>query len=399
MKKLWKGIALTAAVALSTISAVGCEQGNDWFPPSVNARELTSEVTCEAFTGGEISEGFKQAYYDFSSEFIKEAAKEGRNALVSPLSAAGCLGMIANGSAGKTLGGFEQFFGDDLTGLNEAFSAAMQRANDSPALKIADSIWTNAYKPLPKEEFLKAVKKYYASEIYYAVFDDKTKDDINNWTANKTNGMIKEILDDIDPTAITYLVNALYFESEWEIPFASTASMPFYGSNGRTTVNMMFSDENTYFEAGNAKCVVKRYKEEGYSFVGILPEEGKSINEFLSDFSLSDFLTAYSSAKPKAVKLGLPEFTYDYDIQMKDLLCEAGLSDAFDPSKADFSEMFDLSKTAGNVYLDFVLQKTKIEVTAKGTKAAAATIGGMKSDAISPYEENKVYFDRPFVYM
>ena len=50
------------------------------------------------------------------------------------------------------------------------------------------------------------------------------------------------------------------------------------------------------------------------------------------------------------------------------------------------------------MYLDFVLQKTKIDVNRNGTKAAAITIGGGKCESAAPVEKIKIVLDRPFMF-
>ena len=47
----------------------------------------------------------------------------------------------------------------------------------------------------------------------------KTTKDINRWIDRRTDGMIKDIMDQIPPYAIMYLVNAVAFEGEWKDPY------------------------------------------------------------------------------------------------------------------------------------------------------------------------------------
>ena len=98
----------------------------------------------------------------------------------------------------------------------------------------------------------------------------------------------------------------------------------------------------------------------------------------------------------------IPKFKYNYSESLKDILSDLGMKTAFDENKADFSKINDLSvEDALPLYIDDVLHKTKIEVTEKGTKAAAATAVVMGAGAAAPIEKKKVYIylDRPFVYM
>ena len=98
----------------------------------------------------------------------------------------------------------------------------------------------------------------------------------------------------------------------------------------------------------------------------------------------------------------IPKFKYNYGESLKEILPELGMETAFNPDLADFTKINDLSVPDSRpLYIDDVIHKTKIEVTEKGTKAAAATAVVMGADAAAPIEKKKVYIylDRPFVYM
>lgn len=60
---------------------------------------------------------------------------------------------------------------------------------------------------------------------------------------------------------------------------------------------------------------------------------------------------------------------------------------------ADFSALGDAS--FGNIYLQKLIQKTKIEISEGETKAAAATGGSLGYDSAG----NAILLNRPFAYM
>ena len=74
-----------------------------------------------------------------------------------------------------------------------------------------------------------------------------------------------------------------------------------------------------------------------------------------------------------------------------------GMQSAFSPELADFSRMSDMPLVISTV----LHNKTHIELTETGTRAAAATIIEMEAgESLSEPEPYKtVYLDRPFVYM
>jgi serpin B len=92
--------------------------------------------------------------------------------------------------------------------------------------------------------------------------------------------------------------------------------------------------------------------------------------------------------------VSLPKFTLEYGIRLNDVLKALGMAEAFDPCRADLSNMFPGGP--GSFWIDDVRHKTFIDVNEEGTEAAAATsvgIGGVTS-AGPP----RILVDRPFLF-
>ena len=96
----------------------------------------------------------------------------------------------------------------------------------------------------------------------------------NKWVEEKTDGMIKNILDEIPTDAVMYLINALAFEAEWENKYDSTQiwkDATFTTSTGEEQkVDMMRSEEWLYLSDEEATGFIKRYKGGNYAFVALL---------------------------------------------------------------------------------------------------------------------------------
>ena len=167
----------------------------------------------------------------------------------------------------------------------------------------------------------------------------------------------------------------------------------------------MESKERQYFDLGNADAFKKQYKNGNYSFVGILPHEDVDFNDYIRNLDAAALAEGLKECEdPDTVDLYvmIPKFKYNYSKSLKEILPELGMDTAFDPYMADFSKINDMSVDGAlPLYIDDVIHKTKIEVTEKGTKAAAATAVVMGAGAAAPIEKKKVYIylDRPFVYM
>jgi serpin B len=83
------------------------------------------------------------------------------------------------------------------------------------------------------------------------------------------------------------------------------------------------------------------------------------------------------------------------EVALIPVLKNLGLTDPFDPYKANFSGISEKV-----LYISQVLQKVRIDVTEKGTEFAAVTVVGMKLSSAMPVTPPKVTVDvnRPFAY-
>ena len=324
------------------------------------------------------------------------------NILISPTSIITALGMTSFGAKGNTLAQMEEVFGVTRGYLNQHNLKYME--NDSKELKLANSIWfTNDERLTVKDEFLQFNDECYDAAVYETAFNAATCDSINDWVEKNTDGMIKDVLDEISPDAVMYLINALVFEAEWAEKYDETqvwSDAKFTTSKGiEQSVEMMRSDESLYLVDENAKGFIKYYKGGKYAFAALLPNEGVTVADYVKNLSgehLQELLVnPYTGGMVNAY---LPQFSYGYDVEMSDLLKEMGMTDAFDGTKADFSAM--ATSTRGNIFLNRVIHKTFIEVSPVGTKAGAATVVEAVDECAPWYDEvYEVRLDRPFLYM
>lgn len=94
------------------------------------------------------------------------------------------------------------------------------------------------------------------------------------------------------------------------------------------------------------------------------------------------------------VRVHLPKFKMTCRFGLNDTLKAMGMTDAFDPGRADFSGMDgrrDLSISAA-------LHKAFVEVNEQGTEAAAATAIGMRATALPP-PPIEFRADHPFLFL
>ena len=387
--------------SLFIFNLVGCTK-------RVSAQNLLDGVSPQAVEGLEADEEFVLSQMQFSVNLFKGSVNQekNQNTLISPPSIMIALALAANGADGETLAQMESVLGMSIDKLNEylySYARAFPN-NEYGSVSLANSVWMKEDEYLEVEkDYLQLVANYYDADIFSAPFDDKTLKDVNNWVNNKTDGLIKNALDRINKDAILYLINTLLFEADWPSVYerSDVLNGTFTAKNGEEqSAKMMRSTEWKYIEPENASGFIKSYKNNAYSFVAILPDEGMDINAYIAGLSASDLLTQISKPKGYKTVTRLPKFEYDYGIELQDVLKNMGMPLAFDVNRADFSKMATPTNPSENVYIGRVIHKTSIKVAEKGTKAGAVTIIDMKCGSAAPPEIIKyVYLDRPFVYM
>ena len=403
MKKV---IALLLALTLLLSACGGKENAYETEPEQTTEPPATTEpAVAVPPTCGEPAPWRNEQVTDFAIRLLQKSMEEEKNTLISPLSVLAALSMTANGAEGETLTQMETVLGQSKDALNNWYKEDMGKGSDylhlSNALFIKDDPELTV-----SESFIRTIERYYmgedyASDVVRTLFNEYTVDGINQYVEDSTNGMIKNILDKIPDNAVMYLINALAFEARWADPYDeySVQENVFTTEDGREQpVELMYSEEyDTYLEDGLFTGFLKHYEGGRYTFVALLPTEGVTVAEVAESLSgdvLNDMITSRWGG---TVLTGLPKFQTEFDTEMSDVLKTMGMTDAFDPYKADFSALATYS--GGNIFLNRVIHKTFISVGEQGTRAGAATVIEAAAEAAPPEESKEVILHRPFLYM
>lgn len=339
----------------------------------------------------------------FGLELMRQvAARDSRpNIVLSPLSASMALGMTLNGAEGATFDAMRSALGfDGLTReqINQAYRGLIDLLTElDPQVRfdIANSVWANKDIPF-HEAFLQAVRAAFDARVESRDFADAaTLKAINDWVKASTDGLIEKILDELDPEMAAILVNAIYFDGAWTSRFdpANTARAEFRREDGRSVqVDMMNMSEGKFPMGGGSdwSAIELPYGGEAFSMVVMLPSEGTTARDFLQRLDAARWQEITSGLTARELdRLSIPKFTLAFDTYLNDALKAMGMGVAFSPG-ADFTRM---SPIGDRLCIDFVRQKTFIEVDERGTKAAAVTAVGMR-----PTSFNGLIVDRPFVF-
>lgn len=383
------------------------EEKIEILPLSASSENLTEKYTRTPAGNSTADEAFCSAVTDFSVDLFRKvsagdmAAGKNGSVLVSPDSIETALAMLETGAAGDTLTEMESVLGGGMD--RGSFSSYLGGMNDrlesskNVIFQQSNSIWVRKDWVNFNDSFnsfLKQNKDYFDSELYAAPFSDETVTDINNWVYNNTRNMIRNVIDRLYEDDRMVLINTTAFEGKWEVPFGSANDGSFTNAEGSKEKASMLNDfgHYNYFSMNGAKCFERRYKGGEISFVGILPPEDTTVDEFVQGMSGSDFRSAWEKRSSEYVSLTMPEFKYDYGTELETILQDMGMKKAFSTA-ADFSEMGQTS-----VMADRVIHKTHIELDRNGTKAAAVTAVIAKASSMPVESPIEIRMDRPFVY-
>jgi serpin B len=327
--------------------------------------------------------------------------------VLSPISVTYLLGMLNAGAAGTTRDEITNVlgFGNDPQAVNEYCKKMIEGApNVDPAatVRIANSIYVNSAKGLSLlKQYVNDMKNYYSAQIDALDFTKSgTLDKINNWCSKNTGGMIPSILDEINPNAAMYLLNAIYFNADWTEKFDKndTRNSSFTLPDGSVVTRDLMHRKAIAQGCESDLCSMLRipFGSGGYSMYVMLPAEGKTTSDLIRDMSqqaLTEHLNAIDMTAHE-VDILMPRFEIVSDIDLISVLKPMGIQSAFTAS-ADFSNMSDMS-----LYVSMMKQKAKIDVDEEGAKASAVTISGMEATSPGPqlYEKAVFHANRPFLY-
>ena len=419
-----KNLFLFAAMAASSLMMLSCSSDNaeDLDEAKTVVNMLSTPIPVRLTPAQKV---FVNDNNGFTLNFLKtvnETDRSGKSFIYSPLSITYVLGMVNDAATGQTEKELEQTLGFHKGGIQAVNEYCKNLIDNLPkvdkdvTLDIANAIFLNKNYQL-KEQFQKDMKEYYDAQAEALDFSSPaTLGHINGWCNDKTKGMIPNILDEVDPNMMSYLLNAIYFKADWTSKFdpKNTKTETFTMEKGSTKLPMMHQSVLINYMKNDTYSAVKIPYGNGYwDMTVMLPEEGKTTDDIVSllaekgfdDEAIynNEFIPLdYYVFSPAEVDLKLPSYETSSDTNdMKDgligLMEKMGIRLAFNPFNENICNM-----CAQPVYIAMMRQKAKIKVNEEGSEAAAVTVAGMKVNALSEppkYSKATFHANRPFVYV
>src|SRR4051794_5581152 len=209
--------------------------------------------------------------------------------VASPYSLARALDVVRAGATGATREALDALLGDPTPELG--------------GLELAQAAWlAPGYAPGP------------ALELDTGPLDASA---VNAWAAEKTHGMIRQIVDGFDPDEKLALTDAIYFEGKWVHPFKVLGPRPFQGAGECTMMTVTGG-----FQYAGEQAVRLPYGHGDLRFVASLGG--------LRD----DFHWRHGDGTVE-----LPRFSAESRLELNAVLRDLGLGPAFTPGQ-DLENLF-----------------------------------------------------------
>jgi serine protease inhibitor len=335
-------------------------------------------------------------------------AAEG-NLFFAPYSIASALAMTYAGTRGNTALQMARTLHFTLSPeeLHPAFAALaadLVRAGD-PAqvnLQVANALWPQIGYPL-LAPFMATLETNYGTAVTAVDYrsSEAARQRINHWVEDQTQQRIRELIPPGVLTSLTRLVltNAIYFKGQWASQFdpALTAPAPFHVMPESTITMPMMAKKQTagYAEFDGLQLLELPYTGDEVAMVILLPRRVDGLAELEATLTAEQLARWLGAMRRREVEVFLPRYSVSQGLRLDQALRALGMTDAFDPDRADLSGM------DGNrhwLYIAAVLHKAFVDVNEEGTAAAAATAVVVAMRAL-PKPPPVVRADHPFLFL
>lgn len=345
---------------------------------------------------------------------LEEQTPAGVNLFLSPTSLLLALAMTGNGANEQTwpklqaalrLGQMSQ---SEVNQAVQSWLASLSEPHPAVSLSLANALWLEQNYPLNPAvaEQLTAAFQASLANLDFGQADHAAQT-INQWTAEHTNNLIKELVTPADlATAVLVLTNAIHFKGAWQKPFekARTTNKPFYLTNGEkiTRPFMSRAGKYLYHQDEQVELINLPFGSGRYSLVIALPRHSLADlapqlnagqwhswqNNLWGSWPVTEpSIESYLDDAPSGT-ISLPRFQLETQAELKKIIDQMGLEGAV------FTQF---STNPDPLIISQIIHKAFLEVNEEGAEAAAATAVMLARGAFKPpVPPFNMIVDRPF---
>ncbi len=348
-----------------------------------------------------------EAFFARSAQTFLSGA-EGENRVYSPLNVYMALAMEAQLTGGNTQAQLLDLLGsggmDALRQQAKDVWNASYRDDGALTCILASSLWLNQDVTFKQNTMDTLAQDFYASSYRGEMGSAEFNKALQDWLNEQTGGLLEEQAGNIetDPNTILALATTVYFKAKWSDEFfpENTAPQTFQAPGGDMETDFMHQSHSQDYYWGDKFSAVSQYFETGGSMWFLLPDEGVSPEELLSDGEAMDFLfTAnkyeWENQEYLLVNKSIPKFDVASQFDLIDGLKELGITDIFDPARSDFTPM---TTDTDGIILDKASHAARVVIDEEGCTAAAFTVFEDLCTGVFLGDEVDFVLDRPFIF-
>jgi serpin B len=303
----------------------------------------------------------------------------------SPLSVHGALATIRQGASGETREALDAVLGEDAAPLDV----------DDPAIRLAlaQALWLDPRYRL-RPAFAEAAARRGVDTRALDFADPAAPGTVNAWAAERTDGMIEEVVRSFSPEEVMALAGAVFFDGDWTLPFERelTAPAPFTRPDGSTVlVPTMHGGASGYYEDDAIQAMRLDYGDGGLAFVAVVAREGL-VAPALDDARWAEIA---GGLRERPGRLALPRLQLSSGLELRPSLSAVGLAPLFE-DRSDLAGIFDGPAPAAGA--GRVLHQARVDLDERGTRAAAVTVVTVRAVSMPVDEPFDLRLDRPFLW-
>ena len=333
----------------------------------------------------------------FAINFFQQINLGIDNLFVSPYSIYSALLMTSMGASGTTYSELRNALHCNLISDNEEevleqfknFSERIESMDESVKLFLGNSVWSKNLLP----QYIQRLQTELKAESYPLT----SKEEINRWVSEKTNGKITKIIETIPANTVSILVNSIYFKGSWQTVFKKTGTheREFLTPSGSKSVKTMSVEATLpHIVSPDFTAVELFYAGKSYSMLIIMPTS-LSLPEFIAQklhVNLHNEILALVKSSKRI--LHLPKFTIEYGPkELRGELAKQGVERVYVEGEAELDRMSD----DPTVRVDEILHKAICIVNEEGTEAAAVT--AIRARTKAKKTTQIIAIDKPFVFL
>ncbi len=405
MKYLMELISVVAALSILLAS---CASG-----PSASVAQSSLRRQTEPGVAKEDVSALVEGDNAFALDLYRSLRSGEGNLAFSPYSLSVALAMTYAGAHGNTESQMAQTLHYTLPQdrLHPAFNQldldlakeGQPSGDEHPLqLKIANAVWAEKTFSF-LQDYLDRIALNYGAGIQLADFlnqSEAVRKEINKWVSQHTEDKIKDLIPQgvVDRDTKLVLVNALYFKADWDEQFnpSDTHDAPFTLLDGSQVQSHQMSNHfsGVLYASGDGYQALELDYQGNTAAMDILVPDSGRFEDVESRLDTQEWNKILDGMQSVGLQLAMPKFSFSSAFDLGDRLSAMGMSDAFDPDRADFSGMTGHP----DLFISKALHKAFVAVDEKGTEAAAATSIIMMPTS-AQLVEKQLTIDRPFIFV